>query len=217
LFDEPLSNLDAPLRAQMRRQIAQLQRQLGVTAIYVTHDQAEAMALGAQVAVMNEGVIQQLATPRQLYHQPANLFVARFIGSPPTNLFWGDLVQAGGRLCFRNGQRQGKPETISLPIDGGMVPRLVGHVGKPVVLGLRPEDIHLRVGDEPSATAVHAVVRFVETLGAASHVHLSAGSDSFEACWREESFPLSDKEPVVVSFDMTQALFFDPVTGDAII
>jgi multiple sugar transport system ATP-binding protein len=104
LFYEPLSNLDAPSRAQLRRETARLQRQLRVTTLHVTHDQAEAMALGDRVAVMNHGVIQQLATPAEIYHQPANLFVAGFVGSPPMNLFRGVLAPAGDTLRFLGGE-----------------------------------------------------------------------------------------------------------------
>src|SRR2546422_2475172 len=141
LFDEPLSNLDAPLRAEMRRKIVELQRQLRVTTIYVTHDQAEAMALGDRVAVMNEGVIRQVARPLEVYHQPANLFVAGFIGSPPMNFLHGVVTPEGGRLCFRSRQARGERAEIAVRIDGNMVPKLIGYVDKEVFLGVRAEDI----------------------------------------------------------------------------
>ena len=133
LMDEPLSNLDAKLRVEMRAEIARIQRDLGVTTIYVTHDQVEAMTMGDRVCVLRGGFLQQVASPQELYDRPANLFVAEFIGSPAMNLVRAEL--AGGEVRF--GDRV-------LPVPDGVRsarPSLAAYVGKQVVLGIRPEDI----------------------------------------------------------------------------
>jgi len=144
LMDEPLSNLDAKLRVQTRSQIAGLQRRLGTTTIYVTHDQVEAMTMGDRVAVMRDGVLQQCAAPRELYRNPANVFVAEFIGSPAMNLFTLPIVE----------------HSVSLGDWRIPVPRQVGAAGGQVVVGIRPE--HLEVG----SVGVEMEVDVVEELGA---------------------------------------------------
>jgi multiple sugar transport system ATP-binding protein len=149
LMDEPLSNLDAKLRVQTRNQIAALQRQLGTTTVYVTHDQVEAMTMGDRVAVMNDGVLQQCAPPRELYRNPTNMFVAGFIGSPAMNIFTlpirEGLVSLGGWL---------------IP-----VPREIGNVGPEVAVGIRPE--HFEVGGR----GVEIEVDVVEELGADAYLY----------------------------------------------
>lgn len=153
LMDEPLSNLDAALRAQTRAQIASLTRRLGVTTVYVTHDQVEAMTLGDRVAVLRDGVLQQVAPPRELYDRPANLFVAGFIGSPPMNLLElavdDGAVQLGG---------------VALPLPAAVPTASVASV----VLGVRPEDFEI-AGDCPVGLAVK--VESVEELGADAFLH----------------------------------------------
>ena len=134
LMDEPLSNLDAKLRVQMRAEIASLQRQLGVTTIYVTHDQTEALTMGDRVAVLKDGVLQQIDTPKTLYHQPINVFVAGFIGSPAMNLFEGRLVD--GRIVLPG-------TSIAVPASAyERSPRLKTFDGGPVIFGIRPEDLY---------------------------------------------------------------------------
>jgi multiple sugar transport system ATP-binding protein len=154
LMDEPLSNLDAQLRVATRAEIAALQQNLGVTTLYVTHDQVEAMTLGNRVVVMKDGVVQQCDTPRALYEGPANAFVAGFIGSPPMNLLDGALESG----CLRIGSTE-------VPVPGG-VPR---GVGGDVTVGVRPESLELASSGE----GIPAVVRIVEELGAESLVHAS--------------------------------------------
>src|SRR5437762_1897533 len=132
LMDEPLSNLDAKLRVEMRAEIARLQRDLGVTTIYVTHDQTEAMTLGDRVAVMRDGILQQMASPQELYREPRNLFVAEFIGSPAMNLVGADLQRANGSLVAAFGESR-------LALDDSKA--LAPFVGKRVILGVRPEHI----------------------------------------------------------------------------
>ncbi len=157
LMDEPLSNLDAKLRVQMRAEIRGLQRELGVTTIYVTHDQIEAMTMGDRVAVMRKGVLQQVAQPHELYRRPANLFVGGFIGSPPMNLLEATVAAGSLRLG-------------SQMVEAGARAELAAYEGRLVALGARPEDVHL-VGAN-AASCVRARVLDVEDLGAEMIVHL---------------------------------------------
>ena len=152
LMDEPLSNLDAKLRAETRTQIVKLQRQLGITTIYVTHDQTEAMTMGDRIAVMNQGQIQQVATPLEIYNHPANLFVAQFIGSPPMNLI---PVQVKLPLSIGNNQFR-----ITLP--EGWESQLNQSFSRSLLMGIRPE--HLTIG-LPATKNLHGIVETVEALG----------------------------------------------------
>src|SRR3954464_7935135 len=138
LMDEPLSNLDAKLRVEMRAEITRIQRDLGVTTMYVTHDQTEAMTLGDRVAVMSKGVLQQLASPQELYDRPVNLFVAEFIGSPAMNVAEAELVRDDGSLRVRFG------ESAELVVPQPVLearPALGAYEGRKVVVGIRPEDM----------------------------------------------------------------------------
>jgi multiple sugar transport system ATP-binding protein len=186
LMDEPLSNLDAQLRVQMRAEIANLQRELGITTVYVTHDQVEAMTMGSRVAVLLDGGLQQLATPRRLYDDPANRFVAGFIGSPPMNLLAATVVATedgpgvavdGQRLALSSDDSTPSTEPADLPAPG-----------TDTVLGLRPEDLTLVTTEPGEATdprgerarltrALAATVVLVEELGAEELVHLRLGHD----------------------------------------
>jgi len=164
LMDEPLSNLDAKLRVQMRGEIARLQKRLGTTTVYVTHDQTEAMTLGDRVVVMHGGVAQQIATPDELYERPANLFVAGFIGSPAMNFFSGavDAVDGGSARVVGPGF-----EPLALP--AGALDR-----GARVTIGVRPE--HLRIADQ-GPFAASGVVELVERLGESSFAHVRRSDD----------------------------------------
>ena len=153
LFDEPLSNLDAKLRVQMRAEIKRLHRRVGSTMIYVTHDQVEAMTLGDRIAVMRKGVLQQVADPFTLYQRPANQFVAGFIGSPPINFFRGTLKD-GGVLAV---------EGTSLTLPPPIAQSLAGSVGRPITVGVRPEDLTLTSAG-PDAV-IEGVVEVREPLG----------------------------------------------------
>jgi multiple sugar transport system ATP-binding protein len=152
LMDEPLSNLDANLRVQMRGEIEALQKRLGVTTVYVTHDQVEAMTMGDRVAVLRAGELQQVASPTDIYDKPANLFVASFIGSPPMNLAQGTIESRDGSVALRLGD-----SAISLPPRPGLA------AGKPVIVGVRPEDIR-QAGDSQDGT-IRAAIERVEALG----------------------------------------------------
>ena len=168
LMDEPLSNLDAKLRVQMRIEISKLHENLGATIIYVTHDQTEAMTLGTRIVVMNAGVVQQVDTPRKLYDEPCNLFVAGFIGSPQMNFLDAKCEVNGDKVLLNVG-----PAKIELPpakakklIDGG-------YAGKTVVLGIRPEDVHdepMFIASSPN-TVIEATIRVYEMLGAEVYLH----------------------------------------------
>jgi multiple sugar transport system ATP-binding protein len=167
LMDEPLSNLDARLRVQMRAEIARIQKMTGVTTIYVTHDQIEAMTMGDRVAVMNRGVLQQLAAPRTLYHEPANLFVASFIGSPAINLIEGKLVAGDGGLgLMLGGERVRLPETLV-----ARKPAISSYAGRSVAVGLRPEALTVGTPEDPSPGTIMGVVAYTEDLGASVLVH----------------------------------------------
>jgi multiple sugar transport system ATP-binding protein len=158
LMDEPLSNLDARLRGQMRAEIAKLQRMSAVTTVYVTHDQVEAMTMGDRVAVMNRGQLQQLDTPRALYDRPANLFVASFIGSPPINLFSAELAGLAGQPVAQLGG-----------FTLGVADRARSATGK-VIVGIRPES--LRPTESEGHGTIAGRVAFIEDLGANLLVHL---------------------------------------------
>jgi multiple sugar transport system ATP-binding protein len=191
LMDEPLSNLDAKLRAQTRTQIADLQRRLGTTTVYVTHDQVEAMTMGDRVAVVRDGVLQQVDTPRAIYARPANVFVAGFVGSPPMNLLDVELVDGHVEL---GGAR------LRIPSMGGL---------RRVVIGVRPE--HWRPATPGEGVAVR--VRVVEELGADSYIH--GATDLGDVVVRGPEDPVPDKGSVVhVMPDQRRLHLFDPSSGE---
>ena len=169
LMDEPLSNLDAKLRVQMRADIAGIQRELGVTTFYVTHDQVEAMTMGDRVAVIKDGHLQQVASPEDLYDSPDNVFVAAFIGSPSMNLYEATVTEAGGALNVQMGEQ-------SLTLDSSMLdrrPALRGYLGEPVVVGIRPEDMEdaAVAQDHPADQRIEATIDVREALGAETLMH----------------------------------------------
>jgi multiple sugar transport system ATP-binding protein len=169
LMDEPLSNLDAKLRVQMRADIAGIQRDLGVTTFYVTHDQVEAMTMGDRVAVIKDGYLQQVASPESLYAEPDNVFVAAFIGSPHMNLYEGMVVEEGDGLAVRLGAQR-------LALDASVLnrrPALRAQIGQPVVVGIRPEDMEdaAVVTDHPDDKRLEAEVDVREALGAETLMH----------------------------------------------
>ncbi len=193
LMDEPLSNLDAKLRVQMRADIAHLQRELGTTTIYVTHDQVEAMTMGDRVAVMNKGVLQQVEAPQRLYDRPENLFVAGFIGTPPMNLIEGRVSVNGGVTVDLGGNL--------LPIvDEALThyPGLRGRDGQPVIVGLRSGDLHPG-SEREGLPQLRARVQLVESLGGESmaYFRLDARSIKSEAAEEEEVLESTGGETVV--------------------
>jgi multiple sugar transport system ATP-binding protein len=207
LFDEPLSNLDAKLRVEMRAEIKRLHLQLGSTTVYVTHDQEEAITLGDRVVVMKDGVVQQIAAPLDIYHRPANRFVAGFLGSPPMNFLEGRVVEEGGRLLFDEG-------TGKLPIPGKAAAALRARPGADVVLGVRPEAI------APAATARFAApatdvgqlamkVWLVQPLGAQMDVYLATGRHPRIVSHTESAAPPAVDDTFPVAVDMSRAHFFE--------
>jgi multiple sugar transport system ATP-binding protein len=175
LFDEPLSNLDAKLRVQMRREIARLHQQLGTTMVYVTHDQVEAMTLGDRIAVLHQGRLQQVDTPTALYGRPSNTFVASFIGTPPMNLIEGELT-GGDTPAFR-----AAGDTFALPLGPGWGTALAGRPAARVTLGIRPEDIQRAGAPDGPADALRSRVELVELLGGEALVHVSVGDADLTA------------------------------------
>jgi multiple sugar transport system ATP-binding protein len=172
LMDEPLSNLDAKLRVQMRAEIARIQQALKVTTLYVTHDQVEAMTMGDRVAVMRDGMLQQVDTPQRLYDAPANLFVASFVGSPPMNLFEATVEQGGSRLSFGD-------TSVELPADVvAERPALRGYAGRRIAVGIRPEEVHEASGWD--GARVRGRVLLVEALGAEQLVHIEIAANPLE-------------------------------------
>ncbi len=168
LFDEPLSNLDAKLRVQMRVELKKLHERLGTTAIYVTHDQVEAMTLGDRVVVMRDGRVQQVGDPLELYNQPANRFVAGFIGSPAMNF-------AGVRIAAENGSLWAVGDGIRLKIPAAMTNRLGAQAGKEVTFGIRPEDLRIANGSDPAEMSIEAVVEVIERLGSQILLDVAVG------------------------------------------
>jgi multiple sugar transport system ATP-binding protein len=171
LMDEPLSNLDAKLRVQMRAEISRLQHDLGVTTIYVTHDQVEAMTMGDRVAVMRKGELQQVAEPQELYDRPVNLFVGGFIGSPAMNMIEADLQHEDGKFVAVAGDQR-------VVLDGEAVatkPALTKYEGRKIVLGIRPEDLEdaALATDIPADHRLKGVVKLREALGSEVMVHFT--------------------------------------------
>jgi multiple sugar transport system ATP-binding protein len=241
LMDEPLSNLDAKLRVQMRAQIARIQRNLGVTTVYVTHDQTEAMTLGDRVAVMKRGVLQQVGPPQELYDRPVNLFVAGFIGSPGMNVLNSrlEMDEDGNYWTVLDKQR--------LRLAGSVVhdrPALQGYVGREVIVGIRPEDMEdAEIAGEQDGFLLRSVADLVEAMGSDVLVHFpvearpAATDDTRELADEGSMLALPDAvregvttlvgrfsprtrvfegQPVAVRVDTARLHFFDPATGSSI-
>jgi multiple sugar transport system ATP-binding protein len=203
LFDEPLSNLDAKLRVQMRAQISKLQQELATTTVYVTHDQIEAMTMGHRIAVMRAGALQQVGTPLEVYEEPANLFVAGFIGTPPMN-FIPATLEDGGATIAASGFR--------LPVPGRWRAAAAGGAGRRVVLGVRPESIREAAREGAGATfPFSARVEFVEPLGHEAIVHGRVGQDVVVAKVDPHRAPAIGAEvPLVLELDALH--LFDAAT-----
>jgi multiple sugar transport system ATP-binding protein len=210
LFDEPLSNLDAKLRVQMRTEISKLHLRLQATMIYVTHDQVEAMTMGDRIVVMKDGLVQQIDDPIALYDHPRNRFVAGFIGSPPMNFMTGKLVEDNG-LVFDEGN-------IQMRIPAKYHEVLNPYAGKPVYFGIRPEDIYdPSYGTElPNKQEVAATVEVIEPMGSEIYLYLTTGKTPFVA--RVEPHVKADvDEKRKLMFNMDKAHFFDMETEASIL
>jgi len=193
LMDEPLSNLDARLRVQMRGELKRLQHQLGTTTIYVTHDQAEAMTLASRVAVMKKGRLQQFDTPMNIYNRPANRFVAEFVGSPGMNFIEG-RIEAGLFVS----------DALQIPLSGFTN-------GSQLTIGIRPE--HIQVLSEPHDGAIAATVYVTELMGDETFVFLSVGTNRLIAR-APADFRANVEEKVWIRIAIDKAHFFDPVSGE---
>jgi multiple sugar transport system ATP-binding protein len=174
LFDEPLSNLDAKLRVQMRVELKKLHDRLGTTAVYVTHDQVEAMTLGDRVVVMKDGLVQQVGEPLELYNEPANLFVAGFIGSPAMNFATMRIGQNNGAVWAEN-------EGMRIKVPAEIAGRLARHIGQEAALGIRPENLHIATDADPADLGFDAVVEVVEQLGSEILLDVVAGESTIVA------------------------------------
>jgi multiple sugar transport system ATP-binding protein len=206
LFDEPLSNLDAKLRVQMRAEISRLHVRLKTTMIYVTHDQVEAMTMGDRIVVMLDGEIQQIAPPLELYRKPANRFVAEFIGSPPMNIIEGSLSGQDGPLKFSS-----DAGGLELMVHESQHASLARHAGKPVVCGLRPEAFS-RANGNANGSTLNAVVEVVEPMGAETFVYLKLGPKTVAARLDNRENPAVDA-PYALNIASEQAHFFDAKSG----
>jgi multiple sugar transport system ATP-binding protein len=241
LMDEPLSNLDAKLRVEMRAEISRIQRDLGVTTVYVTHDQTEAMTMGDRVAVMRGGLLQQVAAPKVLYDRPRNLFVAEFIGSPAMNLVLADVVREDGGLWARFGEHR-----LRLADAAAVRPGLARFDGRAVVLGIRPEDMEdasLRATSDDHRLSVVCDIR--EDMGSEVYVHFNIAAQPVatkevleahvvdapeDAATRiaaeeargtgvhfvarlERTTHARERETLEIAVDVDRLHFFDPETG----
>ena len=207
LFDEPLSNLDAKLRVQMRVELKRLHDRLETTAVYVTHDQVEAMTLGDRVVVMKDGWIQQVGEPLDLYSRPANKFVAGFIGSPAMNFIDVSLSDAGGLWAEGQGLR--------VKVAPAHAMRLSAYKGQKVTLGLRPEDLRVASGGDPAEYTIDAVVDVVEPLGSEILLDLRAGQTTLVARV-EPAVRAKVHETIKFALVPDRARFFDTKTELAI-
>jgi multiple sugar transport system ATP-binding protein len=212
LFDEPLSNLDAKLRVQTRKEIARLHRQLGATMIYVTHDQVEAMTMGDRIVVLNEGHVQQIGPPLELYERPANRFVAGFIGSPAMNFMDGIVREEGGTL---HAEVLGGHFDVPMPMPERAA--VAALRSRRITLGIRPEDIYLHGGSRVPSHGVHvdAVVDAVEPMGNEVFIYARAAGCDLVARIAPQRPPTPDKA-VTLLLDADRIHFFDPDNGDAL-
>jgi multiple sugar transport system ATP-binding protein len=208
LFDEPLSNLDAKLRVQMRVELKKLHNRLGTTAIYVTHDQVEAMTLGDRVVVMKDGWVQQVGEPLELYNSPANRFVAGFIGSPAMNFATVTVTQADGALWAAN-------EGFRIKVPADRADRLARHVGQPVTLGIRPEDLHVASDADPAELTFGAVVEVVEKLGSEILLDVQVGPGMMVAAV-EPTVRANIRDRLRLALNPNRLHFFDTQSEAAI-
>lgn len=205
LFDEPLSNLDAKMRVQMRAEIGKLHTSLETTMIYVTHDQIEAMTMADRMVIMKDGLIQQCDKPLEVYDNPANLFVAGFIGTPPMNSFAGTIEKDGENLIF-------KDDTVSITIPTNKKDVMTPYIGKKVVFGIRPEDLGSEEAEQCSEKAkVKAKIEVVEPMGSETYLYLAVGQHSFIA--RIDAHrKVAVGEEVELSINMKKTHIFDGET-----
>ena len=204
LMDEPLSNLDAKLRGYMRAELKHMQHELGVTTVYVTHDQVEAMTLAHRVAILDEGALQQIGTPREVYDDPANLFVAGFMGSPPMNFIRGSVEN--GRFESAGG--------VSVPVEGAGDAAGAGlglRDGAATVMGFRPEDAEV---SDPGTGLFDATVYAAELTGDVTLVTVALGDDASIAIKMPKEYDVDFDRKVAVRFPLERGFLFDAASGD---
>lgn len=206
LMDEPLSNLDAKLRVQMRAEISKLHKRLETTVIYVTHDQTEAMTMGDRIVVMEKGIIQQAATPEEIYNFPVNMFVAGFIGSPSMNFINGTLAEQGGGLFFK-----APGLNVEVPAGTAKTLRDKGYAGKEVVLGIRPEDIHeeqIFLESSPNSV-VNAHIEVAENLGHEMYLYINGIGPNTIVARVDGRAGFKEGTTVKLALDMNKVHYFD--------
>jgi multiple sugar transport system ATP-binding protein len=209
LFDEPLSNLDAKLRVQMRTEIKKVHQTVRTTTVYVTHDQVEAMTLADRVVVMNHGVIEQVGSPQELYHNPRTRFVAGFIGSPAMNFIPAQLEQAAGALRLR------LPDGIELPVPTNRTPRYQAHAGRQVLLGIRPEHLTDAQHAKQGTAVFNAAQEVVEPMGMETLAHIRM--DGAEICARlDPAVPAEPGQALQLAADMNNMHLIEPDSGRVI-
>jgi multiple sugar transport system ATP-binding protein len=199
LFDEPLSNLDARLREQMRAEIKKLHRSLGATSVYVTHDQIEAMTMADRIVALHDGVVQQVGSPLEIYDRPANVFVAGFIGSPAMNFLNGTLAASASGAVFRMGDLS---VPVALPIHGA--------ADRPAVLGIRPE--HIETTEDPTA-AIAARRDLLEPMGVTTQLHANLGGEDLKILSLERP-QIAPGAPLRLRFPAGKLHLFDAATGE---
>lgn len=206
LFDEPLSNLDAKLRVQMRTELHRLHIRLQSTMIYVTHDQTEAMTLGDRIVVMKDGLVQQIDAPTKVYNAPVNKFVAGFIGAPPMNFMEGKIIKKERKLYFDEGK-------FRVRIVEGMYKAIEDYVDKRVIMGVRSEDVYdkLFVSESPPENIVTMTCEVVEHLGSEVYIHMNTGKHTLVVRVSGDANPQINQDMDLV-FDMSKIHFFDKVT-----
>ena len=211
LFDEPLSNLDAKMRVSTRAEISKLHTRLGVTMIYVTHDQVEAMTMGDRICVMKDGRIMQVAEPMELYNNPANLFVAGFIGSPPMNFLHGTVQRASSdQLVFIEKNSAAQP--IRITLNAELAAKAAQRLDQPIIFGIRPENVRDAVN---GASMANLRIEVAEPMGAETFLYLTSGAHSLVARVQpNHRFELGQN--LAVTFDLDHAHLFDPASEQAL-
>jgi multiple sugar transport system ATP-binding protein len=211
LFDEPLANLDPDARVRMRNEIAKLHQRLQVTTIYATHDPVEAMALGDRIVVMSDGTVQQAGTAPVLYREPANSFVARFLGDPPMNLVEGTLKRDRDSFLFsENGEG-----IIEVRLPGAEFPGARDFVGQPILLGIRPEDIQVAQSPKPAekySGAFPAIINLVEATGAEALIYLQTGAHTLVCRSRGGADDYESGHRFQFQMALEKAHLFDPAS-----
>ena len=216
LLDEPLSNLDLPLRVRMRADLLRLHARLRTTILHVTHDQTEAMCLGNRIAILGEGSLMQIGSPTEVYRNPASQFVAGFVGSPPMNLFLGSVrgTSPGPELLFMEQVGAGR-KAFQFSLPPSFTTTLYGYQNRPVIAGFRPEFLKI-VSSNHTETAISASVEFVECPGPEYWIHFRThGHDGIIRTWQKPP-TFKPGQPVQIEMESEQVCFFDGISGKAI-